>query len=933
MRAVKFLPVFAICCLLFACASEPRKPSLADIDIPDKKVIQSKVLIKPKSEEEIMKAYTDYLNSASVDDSSRVNALNRLAELEYTYSNRLLKDRDIEAELSDQIEDKLYLARLDKTIQLLSTSLKDYPAAKNNDVIMYQLAKAYDQKGDHQESIDTLNMLVDKHPKSPYYMEAQFRIAEDAFSVQDYSTAEYAYTEVIVAPQNDIFYEKSLFKRGWSRFKQDLYKDAIDDYLDAIVWHKFGEFEKLGKSEREQFNEYFRAVGLAFSYMGGAQSINEYFNRQRNFTYIYYTYSTLSDIYFKQQRFTDAVVVHNQFIKNYPQSENIPYSYLRIIEIWKNSGFKNKIYSAIENFYVKYNPSSQYWIDQNENSRVNRVIRRSLKKYIVLMSSFFHNKFQQSRSEKDFKATKSWYQRYLKHYSAYAQNDNIYFLFAELLAQKKDLQNAFKYYQLAAFENDLIVHKEAAYASILTSDTLHKKFPQQKIYLRKHIDYALKYSQEFPHEKRSQKLIIHAAELAFQAGEYKNTIELADIKFSSQPLDSDIYLANLKIESYFNLDEFEEAESLFGVLLKSSKTSSKKKSEIANKLALSIYRQGEKAIEKDQLPQAIKHYSRISTQVPKTDIAATGLYDAIALNIQQQHWQDSISEILRFQQLYPRHKLQTDVSKKLSLAYLKSNQGIKAAREFEKISRTEKDSAIKSAALWQAAELYQQKNKLQEATRSYQEYVKTYQKPYTQRLEGMHRLSELSLQTGSKKQSSQWQSRITKLDKKALNNVKTERSKYIVTLAYLGLARVQQQRFNRLRLSLPLKKSLKIKSQAMQSAVRLYSKASQYKDYDATTEATYSIATLYKDFSRALLESDRPKNLSDEELDQYEILLEDRAFPFEDKSIEFYEINLARIQQGHFNDWIAKSKEKLIEIFPTRYNRQPKLDVAYRELN
>ena len=112
----------------------------------------------------------------------------------------------------------------------------------------------------------------------------------------------------------------------------------------------------------------------------------------------------------------------------------------------------------------------------------------------------------------------------------------------------------------------------------------------------------------------------------------------------------------------------------------------------------------------------------------------------------------------------------------------------------------------------------------------------------------------------------------------------------------------------------------------MQASVKLYGQASKYKIYEITTEATYSIALIYKDFSKALLDSDRPTNLNDEELDQYEILLEDKAFPFEDKAIEFFEINLARIKDGFYNDWIDKTHKGLIELFPVRYNRKPKQD-------
>lgn len=915
--------------LISACKSD-EPTSLADLDVTTTKQKKNKVFIKPKTDEEIRKAYSDYLNSADIDDSSRIDALSRLAELEFSQSNKLLEKKESQTKKdAEELEDKRYNDQLNRTIQLLSTSLKDYPKAKSNDTLLYQLAKAYDQKGDHHKSVETLSKLSEQFPKSPFYVEAQFRLAEDAFSLRDYSTAEYSYTEVIVANENEVFYEKSLFKRGWARFKQQFYTDAIDDFIASVLEHDFGEHEKLNKSEREQFDEYFRAIGLAFSYMGGSESLQEYFKNQEDFLYTYHTYSMVSDIYLKQERYSDAVDTHKQFIKFYPKSKNIPYSYLKIISVWKNSGFTNKVYDAIETFYVKYNASSQYWKDQVDDSSVNRAIRRSLKEYVVLMTGYYHNKYQKSLKNKDYKKTELWYKRYLKHYRAYAQQDNIYFLYAELMSQKKNYEQALKYYELAAYDNDLIVHKDAAYASIVISNKLlaKPKAPGKDKLLKKHIDYALKYSQAYPTDKRTYKLIKHATELAFKSKQYKTTIELADIIIASRPLEPNVYIVSLKGESYFNLSEYAESESLYTQVLKSGKLPKKDRTKIQDKLALSIYKQGELALEAKQTPQAINHYSRISNIVATSKIAATGLYDAIALNMQHNQWKSAISDIKRFQQLYPGNKLQRDVSKKLSAAYLSSNQGIKAAQEFEKISSMGGgDLAIQSAALWQAAELYEEKNKLKDAIRSYEEYARKFKKPYPQYMESMNKLTDLYSKVGSNKNMLKWHNNIVKADKEALNNVKTDRTKFITSISYLNLARNEKERFNKIRLSLPLKRSLRKKKNAMQSSVKLYGKASIYQIYEASTEATFSIALIYKDFSKALLDSDRPKNLNDEELDQYEILLEDQAFPFEDKSIEFFEINLSRVKDGFYNDWIKKSHVELIDLFPVRYNRKPKED-------
>ena len=934
--------------MLTSCNSDDQNKSLAELDVATTAKTDDKVFVRPKTKEEVRKAYSDYLNNADLDDNSRINALNRLAELEFSESNKLRQEQE---ELSNSarqeaLEDKRYEQRLNNTIKLLTTSLRDYPKAKNNDTLLYQLAKAYDQKGEHQASIDALTQLVEQYPKSGFYTEAQFRIAEDAFSLQDYSTAEFAYTEVILAQGNEIFYEKALFKRGWARFKQQYYLDAVDDFLQAVLEHDFAEFEKLDKSEREQFDEYFRAVGLAFSYLGGSEPLHEYFKDRPDFIYTYHTYSMVSDIYLKQERYSDAVETLKQFIRYYPKSDNIPYSHLKIIAIWKDSGFTRKIYDAIEDFYVAYNPSSAYWKNQNENSRVNRAIRRSLKEYVVLMTGYYHNKYQsdvkQGRkkavTDQDYASAERWYKRYLKDYSSYAQQDNIYFLYAELLSQKKRYREALKYYELAAYDNDIIIHKDAAYATIIISDKLLKSNIEDKTLLDKNITYAVKYSQKYPDDKRTQKLILHVVQLAYQSGQYKSAIELADIKLSRDRSTNNSSLTSLKAESYFKLGEYAETEAIYLQLLRSKGLKSKQRKQYSDRLALAIYKQGEQAIEKKDTATAIRHYARIADVTPASAIAATGLYDAIALNMQHKQWKAAIKEIKQFQKLYPKNKRQSDVSKKLSVAYLSSDQGIKAAQEFEKMSSMGDNLALKTAALWQAAELYEEKNKIDSAIKSYEKYARTYKKPFAQNMEAMQKLTELYTRRDKNKKdpvknANRWRLSIVNADKKALNNSKTDRTKYITSFAYLGLARSEMARFNWLKLTLPLNKSLRKKKVSMQKAVKLYGNASKYKVYEAATEATYSIALIYKNFSKALLDSDRPTTLNAEELDQYEILLEDQAFPFEDKAIEFFEINLARVQDGMYNSWIQKSLHELTDLFPVRYAREPKTDDYVNILN
>jgi hypothetical protein len=67
------------------------------------------------------------------------------------------------------------------------------------------------------------------------------------------------------------------------------------------------------------------------------------------------------------------------------------------------------------------------------------------------------------------------------------------------------------------------------------------------------------------------------------------------------------------------------------------------------------------------------------------------------------------------------------------------------------------------------------------------------------------------------------------------------------------------------------------------------------------------------------MNSERPKGLSALEQEQYELAIEEQAYPFEEKAITVHESNLELISRGIYNQWIEKSLQKLAVFVPARY--------------
>lgn len=53
--------------------------------------------------------------------------------------------------------------------------------------------------------------------------------------------------------------------------------------------------------------------------------------------------------------------------------------------------------------------------------------------------------------------------------------------------------------------------------------------------------------------------------------------------------------------------------------------------------------------------------------------------------------------------------------------------------------------------------------------------------------------------------------------------------------------------------------------------------------------------------------------------EQYDVLLEEQAFPFEEKAIELHETNAQRTGDGVYDQWVQRSFDVLAKLKPARY--------------
>ena len=110
----------------------------------------------------------------------------------------------------------------------------------------------------------------------------------------------------------------------------------------------------------------------------------------------------------------------------------------------------------------------------------------------------------------------------------------------------------------------------------------------------------------------------------------------------------------------------------------------------------------------------------------------------------------------------------------------------------------------------------------------------------------------------------------------------------------------------------------------METALTAYGKALDYGVAEVTTAATFDMAELYRQLGQDLMASERPKGLDGDAQGTYDVLLEEQAFPFEEKAIELHEINARRTGDGVYDEWVQRSFDVLAKLKPARYAKAEK---------
>ena len=356
---------------------------------------------------------------------------------------RRLADLELELSLDDRISDDARTQQQGQEVALHAIGiyeeyLKKYPARKDNDVILYQLSRAYALDSKTDKSNAMLYRIARYYPNSQYMDEVQFRRGESLFVEREYLAAEQAYGKVVHEYPDSVYYEKALYKYGWTQFKQSRYREALASYTQLLDLnfeqnkiHEIGFNPSLPRDEKELLEDVVRVVSLSFTYQEEKYYISKYFKQTGKRAYEPLLYLRLGELYLGQKRIIDGSDLFLAYTKQYPYSSHTPLFHQRAIETFQQAGYSDLVLKEKIAFVDRYDVNSEYWSLQEPETQ--QALTKTLVLHMTELGSHFHALARASKKPSDYRISADWYRRFLKSFPEDPAAPRMNFLLAENL--------------------------------------------------------------------------------------------------------------------------------------------------------------------------------------------------------------------------------------------------------------------------------------------------------------------------------------------------------------------------------------------------------------------------------------------------------------------------------------------------------------------
>ncbi|MBI5560809.1 MAG: tetratricopeptide repeat protein [Deltaproteobacteria bacterium] len=856
----------------------------------------------------IIRQWEEYMRFAATDGNPSLDTILKLTDQYFDAKDVVYK------EMMDAYEKGFALygkGRLDKEPQL---PVRDYAelirhfkplterrkGVKGWDGAFYALGYAYAEQGLKDESTEVFEELAGSYPASPYLIEVSFRLGEFYFDNAMYAEAIGAYSRILEHP-NSGFYEKALYKLGWVYYKVDDIKKATDAFSEVMEMRRV---ERVGKGGLAE--EATSGVVMCLGHFSDAGEAVRYLESKGLKEYMPMLLKMFAEVLTQQARYEAAIYVYTTLSDLFPDGRDLPAVYNQLADVYDKTGNSAEALKVRLSLLKKFNPQTSWYKENYPDREAN--VDGLVSEVMLSTSKIYHLKGKKEANADEILTAIEIYRLFLVSFPGSARYKEVNLLYAEALLDAGSYkESAIEYEKTAVLYPAGKERGEIANLAFLTYEmAFYQSAENREESLKGAVGAMDAFKDDLKRNAVHEKALYKLSDMYATAGDFgkarENIAPLLEGKGSlaAQKKTADFYLAEGNIT---------EAENFYSKVVTMADDPSSRET-----LAKLRYKIAEDLLKDGRWEDALKKFEDAVSAMPGGKVAESSMVMIGRIYIEKKDMNRFESVLKRLEKAYPASQAEAALLVEAGKGIEKESSS-KAGGFYERasflVSKT--DDSLK--LLLAAGVLYEKDAQYDKAEGVFRRYADSKGASEEKGLEALFRLGSAQIKAGNKR-----------VGLKTLKDLVESRGKAkgpFIAKAKLSLLNDNLDDYLKVELTQPFEETFKKKTELLNALLSGYSTLVDENVPGLLPEIFLSMGMAFENFRDSILGSERPGDLSKEELEEYNFLLEEKAYPYDEQAVGAYENGLkAGIAQKLYDDPVEKTIERLAVIRPALYRRR-----------
>ncbi|UCF88787.1 MAG: tetratricopeptide repeat protein, partial [bacterium] len=801
-----------------------------------------------------------------------------------------------------------------EAIDAYNDVIEKFPGHPLKEDALYGLAYCYTEQGDPDRAADGYARLIGDFPQTRYAVEINMRLGEHHFALEDLQRA-IGYYRYVIDKGEPEYVEKALYKLGWCYYNLDRYEEAVDAFF-AVLDLNEGGVQTVDSLAGESMD----IIARSYAESGGTPALVKRIRVRENDPYGPLILYKLAELYRDRSFFPEAIGTFRTYIELFPSGDSMPEVLEHMRETYHIRGDTLASLELSEAFIVHIGPGSPWFAKASAKRREQAV--SAILSNLETAANRRRARSQTAGREKELNLAL----RDLATYEAAARSSTpcrITYLKGVIFTELDRFPDAVHILNdLAVLDSCTLLAQNAILSSTNYQINLYERSGTVALNLLENtVDILMKI---YPDNQATPRAILALGEISLNTGELSRARSHFSLLIRSYPdTDQSDRARLLMARTFFKEADFRQAAAWFRLSWR--KTRDAGIGEEAHRLHVySLFKYAEELSVTGKTMEAAERFEALHRRFPDSDVAQVSLYNAGKLYRTAGLERKATTLFETLAARYSDSELANEALQMSVLILEALGDPIRAAEDSMALA-ARSSGRKRGAALLKAAELYAAGDQPGRAASARSAYITEFPDPVEERSRQLFML-------GSDLEAIQdWDGALAAYTRITTLQRKDEKNQTLTAFAARSQLRIAERSFANYvdyHIVPPVDKTVVKKREMLQNVIRDFVAAGNYRTADVITAANYSIGRALELFKDDILSSPRPDGLSGTELEEYELLLQEMAFPFEERALDAYRVNIQRsVKLELLDEWIERTFERMAELAPWSYQRSE--SIAY----